>query len=401
MYYERNMETQKIELHSTKEEWNALTDEQKQRIKSAFLFSRSLPGWVSRAKFPNLWSAEDAAKAAGAENRGKSGETLSFEEQMERKAERAEARAERYEARAERAAQKGKSLQAPIDRMRGDIAFFTQPNINSAGGRAFTRRREKMFAAYERGMAEFKKSDYYSAAADTARETASCKTPTDKGFCLRRIAEAQKTIRAQKKNLDAYKEKLGRLNSGEEITLYGGDPLTPEMVQEWVERSEEIMEQATSMESFYQFHLDRLGGVQFSRENIKPGYVVKLETGSVYTVESTGPKNFKYKSFGLTLQASYAEVVEVLEQNEKKPDAHPFRIGDKFTVKRWTDGAAVSTACEIVKATEKTVTVRTETGQTYLRKPYKTVGELGTFWHIDIDRDYYKSCYCRKAEETA
>lgn len=43
--------------------------------------------------------------------------------------------------------------------MHGDIAFFTQPNINSSAGRAFANKR--MFAAYERGFEEFKKSEYY------------------------------------------------------------------------------------------------------------------------------------------------------------------------------------------------------------------------------------------------
>ena len=136
MYYQINKETQKLELIFSKEEYLALPADMKSAIKSNFLFSRAISGWVSRAKFPNLYNAERIAKAIGAEDRGKVGETLSYEEQMERKAERAEARADRMEYKAKKATERGEALQKPINDMRGDIAFFTQPNISTSSGRA-------------------------------------------------------------------------------------------------------------------------------------------------------------------------------------------------------------------------------------------------------------------------
>ena len=142
-----NRETQKLELHFSRESYMALSEELKKEIKSNFLFSRKADAWVSRAKFPNLSWAEAVAKKLGLTDGGKVGEALTFGEQMERKAERAEARAERYELNAGRAAQRGEELQKPINDMHGDTAFFTQPNINSSAGRAFANSREKMFAA--------------------------------------------------------------------------------------------------------------------------------------------------------------------------------------------------------------------------------------------------------------
>lgn len=53
-----NLETTKIELHFDKAEYDALTDEQKREIKSAFLWSNKGKCWVSRAKEPNLWRAK-------------------------------------------------------------------------------------------------------------------------------------------------------------------------------------------------------------------------------------------------------------------------------------------------------------------------------------------------------
>jgi len=45
---------------------------------------------------------------------------------------------DRYDGYASNAAKCGEQLQKPLNDMHGDIAFFTQPNINSSAGRAFT-----------------------------------------------------------------------------------------------------------------------------------------------------------------------------------------------------------------------------------------------------------------------
>ena len=82
--YIMNMETQKLELYFEKEDYVALPDELKKEIKSNFLFSRKHGAWVSRAKFPNLWHAEAVAKKIGLVKGENVGETLTFEEQMER-----------------------------------------------------------------------------------------------------------------------------------------------------------------------------------------------------------------------------------------------------------------------------------------------------------------------------
>lgn len=151
-YYIHNRETGKMELHFDKSEYDVLTDEQRSEIKSAFLWGRRSGCWISRAKEPNLWRAERVAQSIGLGDGGEQGERLSFAEQQERKAERAEHRAERLEIKADAACAKGEALQKPINDGHGDIAFFTQPNINTSAGRKFTRQRDKMFAAFEKGF---------------------------------------------------------------------------------------------------------------------------------------------------------------------------------------------------------------------------------------------------------
>ena len=105
-----NLETGKIELHFDKAEYMALSAEQKKLIKSNFLFSRYSSAWVSRCKEPNLYRARKVAEQLGFTQEKRTGERLSFAEQVERQAERAEARAERFEGYADNAERRAENL---------------------------------------------------------------------------------------------------------------------------------------------------------------------------------------------------------------------------------------------------------------------------------------------------
>ena len=381
-----NKETQKIELHFDKADYIALPDDKKREIKSNFLFSRAAGAWVSRCKFPHLHRAEDVAKGLGLENAGSIGEFLSFEEQQQRKAERAEARADRYEYKSERAEKESERLRAPIDSMHGDIAFFTQPNINTSAGRAFTRRRDRMWAAWEKGMEEFKKSEYYQEAAEKARKNA--QKPTDKGFCDRRIKEAEKTIRDQKKNIDTfYQPRLDRINAGEELKNYRGEIITAESVLEDIERAEIIMEQAISKIVYYTQCIEDLGGLQYSRDNIKPGYIVRIGRREPVTVKSTGPVNFVYQTAtGFTLKAAYAEITEIIKAEEAEKESHPFTVGETFTI--------YGRLYEIIKATTTTVTIKSDNRE-YRKTPKKRFipCEGRDRWCLAVESGYMGTIY--------
>lgn len=394
MYYIINRETEKLELHFDKSEYQALSDDQKSTIKSNFLFSRYGGCWVSRAKIPNLWRAEQVAKSLGAENQGKTGELLSFEEKMERKAARAEERAERMDARADAAEQRGEQLQKPINARRGDIAFFTQPNINTSSGRAFTRQREKMFAAFERGMDEFKKSEYYAERAEAARRTANLENSKDKAFCDRRVKDAQKNIKAIQKNLDHYHAMLECDGMGEQQKRFDGTPIERAEIERWIEDAEERLESEISRLCYYQSCIDELGGVQFSKENIKPGYVVKIKYYNDCTVLRTGPKNIIYRTpNGFDLTAAYAEILEIVKAEETIKPTHPFKVGETFEIGVYVDGHRVKQVWEIVKSTATTVTLKNQTtGENIRRTPKIRWTCEGDKWALCIG-DYIDSMF--------
>lgn len=400
--YIMNMETQKLELHFDKEEYMTLGEELKKEIKSNFLFSRKLGVWVSRAKFPNLYWAEIVAKKVGLTNGGKQGETLTFEEQMKRKAERAETRADRYDYKAERACDKAKALQKPIKDMRGDIAFFTQPNINSSSGRAFTNRRNKMFAAWEKGYDEFKKSEYYAERAAIARQTAEGTKPTDKGFIVRRIKDAEKTVKAQKKNLESYHSTLEAMKQGKVFKRINGEIIKMETVCEWIENAELIIENAISKSLYYHECLEQAGGVQFSKDNIKSGYIVEIHRWGKCKVISTGKIYFTYEVIGGSgghLKAAYAEIDSIVS-DIAEIDQHPFKVGEVYTIQVWSSSEQkrIEKEYTVTKVTQEKVTIKSGTDRAITKKPRKFRDGKGYSWAIGVADGIGGTIYKRSCE---
>ena len=398
-YYVVNLETGKLELHFEKETYQALTEDQKKEIKSNFLWGRNSGCWISRAKEPNLTWARRVAVSLGLEDAGKEGERLSFAEQMERKAERAERRADRYENRADVAERKGEALQAPINEMHGDIAFFTQPNINTSAGRAFTNRRNKMFAAFERGFDEFRKSAYWSDRAKTARATAAQKELKDKAFVSRRIKERESDIRKMKKGIEEQERVISRIESGETVTNWRGEPVQIEAARSnleyWLDRLEVKLDEL----GFYQDCLAELGGVSFSRENIKPGYIVRVQRWGVGEVISTGPKNCTVKTGNFPLTHSYAEILEIVKATEAAQEAHPYKVGESITCTRWNKENKKSEKVEykIIRATDKTITLQAGEEKPITRKPHRL--DFGNRdWCVSIT-DYNDSIWRKPAEQ--
>lgn len=404
-YFIRNRETGKIYLHFNKESYMELDDSSKSLVKSNFLFSRKTGTWVSRAKFPNTRRAVSVAEKLGLENRGVEGETLTFAEQMERKAERAERRAERYEGYAENARAKGESLQSGFNEASQDIAFVTQPNINSSAGRSFTNYRNRLLRSYEKGFEEFKKSEYYKDKAEAARSTADFTKPTSKVFCIRRIDEAEKDIRAKQKNLDIFMKRLDRLNNGETLHYLDGTEVSIESVQNSIDETLEILDGLISKRVYYEECLADLGGVEFSKDNIKVGYIVNINRYGKVKVTSTGPKNISYVileggASGLGGKCEYAAITEVLDTELAEiKDVHPFKVGEVYSVKEWDGSSYVDVEYKIVGITDKSVKIQKGNEKPILRKPRKRLLSRDTddyTWEVWVDPQSYKSMFSKK-----
>lgn len=386
-YYIFNKDTDKIEIYFEKDWYMSLGEYEKGMIKSNFLFSRAGGCWVSRRKFPNIWASEDVCKRLWLENRGSSG-GKSFEEKMQDKADRAENRAERYKSYADNAMKRGEDRQKVLDGVRGDIAFFTQPNINTSAGRAFSKRRERMIESYFKGFEEFKKSEYWEDRVEVAMATADSTKPTNKGFLVRKINELENGLKKLKGNLDIYNERLKRIESGEVLHKLNRDVLTKDTVLSWIDKTEYQIESDISKIIYYKKCLEDLGGLDFSKDNVKKGYKVMHKRWGLCEVVGVGPKNFSYRILtggakGMGGSSPYADITEIVstEVEEKKP---PFEVGEKYKIKEWNGDHYVDVEYTITKITSKRVTLTSENGESVVRQPKLVTFGRNPEWMISI-----------------
>lgn len=407
-----NLETTKIELHFEKSEYNTLTDEQKADLKSAFLWSRTGSCWVSRAKEPNLWRAKQVAAKLGFTEEKREGERISFSKQIERQAERAESRAERYEQYAANAEQRGEDLQKSLENMHGDIAFFTQPNINSSSGRAFTNYRERLYARYHKGFEEYRKSDYFKSRAAIARGTASQAQFDNPAYLVRRIKECKKEIRDREKNIVYYEEILSAIEDGKEKKWRSGEVVTVENVKPLIAYELELVEKAMDKQGYLENCLDALGGVRFNKDNIKVGYIVLISQWGQAEIISAGPQNVRFKiltggAVGGILTASYAEIDEIIKCEERKRTPHPFKIGERFEATRYvqekdqygdTHYADKKVIYEIIKVSDVTIQLKpvNADGKIITRRPKKS---FNGDWCFSVD-DTFENTFYKAAKIT-
>ena len=138
--------------------------------------------------------------------------------------------------------------------------------------------------------------------------------------------------------------------------------------------------------------MDALGGVQYSRENVKPGYIVRIGRYKNHPMKvlSCGPKNFTGEFDDcFALKYSYAEIVEIVRAEEEKPEAQPFMVGETFHVR--------GRAYTIVKATAKTVTYQSEDGEATRTTPkYVPIpAQKKSMWRIVIGSGCLCECFYR------
>jgi len=358
--YIQNRETGKIELHFEKSEYEALPEEKKRLLRSNFLFSRNAQAWVSRAKFPNLYSAKRAAEELGFTEGEKVGERLTYAEQLERQTERAETRADRYLGYADNAEKRGAALQKDLNDRHGDIAFFTQPIIpGHAGSESFARRRQQIYDRYDKGMEEYRKSEYFRERAATAQATADNAKLKDMTYLNNRIKECQASVKKVKENIAYYEKLLEELNDPES-NASKSSRYTVEKVNGWLEDALERLEMLIDKQGFFENCVEELGGFQFSKENIKPGYVVMIRR-SKFKIMKANPKTVLAKCLttGMMLTYDYAEIREIVSAEEEKPktDNHPFQKDDILIWDPHGRGRPLA-AYQVLSSTDKSVQIR-------------------------------------------
>ena len=160
-----------------------------------------------------------------------------------------------------------------------------------------------------------------------ARETADGAKYRDVAYLDRRIKGCRREIKARKKNIIHYEETLAAIENGEKKKRIDGTPITAETVAGWIEHEYELIEKAMDKQGFLEACVDQCGSIQFSKDNIKVGYHVKVKGDRYAEVISAGPQNITYRILtggarGMILKAAYAEITEVVKAEEDQ-ERHP------------------------------------------------------------------------------
>jgi len=267
-HYLKNNETGKIELHFNKSDYMNLPDTTKQRIKSAFLWSNYAGGWVSRAKNPNTWQAENIAKELNLIFEGEKGEKMTFAEQVQNEQERAEARAERMNERADKAESRSDAAYQRAHHI-GSFIPMGQPILVGHHSEGRHRRDiEKIDNAMRKSCEESDKAKYYESRAATAEYTANGEKFKNVNYLLNRIEECKRELRATERSLEG--KDLINNETGER--MLGGCEISEERrtrlngkKSEWTEKMD-----------FFMTKLQEAGGGQMTAERMKerkPAYV--------------------------------------------------------------------------------------------------------------------------------
>jgi hypothetical protein len=360
--YFLNRETRKLELHFEKSEYQALPESMKSEIKSSFLWSSKQGAWVSRT-VNNHWMAERVAKKLNLENSGMIGERLTYAEELERKSEKAEARAERYETYSDNAQKRAETLQADFNKYRKDWSWLTQPIISGhAGSRAFANHKNKVMARYDRGFDEYKKSEYYQDRAATARATADNKKLGDKVYLHNRIKECNKNIKAYQGHISKCEEALCQIQQGKTFKRYDGTIVTEESQEELIEKYLDRYEYEQDKIEFFENCMENLGGCNFSKENVKKGFIVKIKTFGDCEVVSTGAVNITFKiltggASGHCGKCPYEAILEISGVKLADKVENPYEIGDILT-KSNISGSQILSAYQVVKVTDSGVKIQ-------------------------------------------
>ena len=372
--YIKNLETGKIELHFSKPEYQALSDELKKEIQSSYLFSGTAKAWVSRG-IHNQYRAIQTAKKLGFTEEEKTGERLTFAEQLERKQEKAEHRADRYDQYALNANNRAKSLQSELESHRGDIAFFTQPIIaGHSGSQAFGNRRQRIYDRYHKGFEEYKKSEYFQEKAETARQTADNNQVKSPIYLNNRIGECQKVIRKLEKNIEYYEDILNKKANNEGVSSFYENK-TEEQVQGYLDETIDKLEYEIDKLGYFENCMEQIknkleedGRKLYTKADLKPGYLFQNYRYNCWAkVIRVNPKTItatfiEHPLTGHDASCPYAEIKEVKIPEDWKDEKgqkteNPFKVGDivgSYSI----SGNVLIRAFQVIKLTEKTVTIR-------------------------------------------
>lgn len=214
-YYRKNLETDKLNVYTTKDFYQQLGSEQKKVLTHYCLWSNKQECWVSKARADRANYLISQLNALGFQKRDDYGEKLSFAEQINRQQEKAAVRAERAEANAVKAEYRSEELLNKAREMAGVIPFGQPILVGHHSEKRDRNYRNKIHNTFGKAFAEQDKAAYYEQKAENARETAEGAKFSNPQYLNNRIKECDKNLRVLYRRLEG---KLYKKSPPKEIT---------------------------------------------------------------------------------------------------------------------------------------------------------------------------------------
>ncbi|PTS99878.1 hypothetical protein DBR11_11435 [Pedobacter sp. HMWF019] len=200
-YYQKNLETNKLNIYTSKEFYLSLDKDKKDVFNRYCLFSKLQNCWISKGFAYSCSHITSQLTQMGFENRGDVGAKISYEEQIEREKERAERRIENSEIRAEKAELKSDQFYKQAKGMASSIPGGQPIHVGSRNEQRDRNFREKIHTTYGKAYKESDKADYYKDKAETAKYTAEGVKFSNPNYLEKRIKESEKHIRICERRL--------------------------------------------------------------------------------------------------------------------------------------------------------------------------------------------------------
>ena len=200
-YYIQNEETGKLNVFTTKAYYAALEQEQKKVFTHFCLWSNRQQCWVSKGKAENCSYLKQQLQDLQFTDKGSTGKTLSFEEQVTKEKQNAVAKAERAEILAEKADRRSDELYNSAKDMASVIPFGQPILVGHHSEKRDRNYRAKIDAKFGKAFAEQDKAAYYTNKAEEAKATAEGKKYSNPVYLSKRIKECEKNIRVYERRL--------------------------------------------------------------------------------------------------------------------------------------------------------------------------------------------------------
>lgn len=223
-YYKENLETDKLNIYTTKQFYKSLSNEQRMVFKKYCLWSNKGECWVSKAKAGNSYHLQTNLKEMGFSDGGKTGEKLSFTEQVQREQQRAENRVESSLHRAEKAENNFEELYKKAKEMASVIPFGQPIMVGHHSEQRDRNYRDRINNTFGKAFNESDKADYYQQKAEIAKYTAEGGKFKNPKYLINRIKECEKHIRICERRLKGkfYTHSTQGEISDQERNFYNG-----------------------------------------------------------------------------------------------------------------------------------------------------------------------------------